>query len=130
MDWALIGRAVGMFAVTNVDDMVVLAVFFGRAAGAGSAGPAPRSRRSLQTRLRDKQRALDSGPGRPVSSSSDRRETAPRTVILSCEPVHSPPVEPETILNGLQHNLVGSTRTATVARKGRLSYVITWAGLV
>jgi len=27
---ALVGQAVGMFAVTNVDDLVVLAVFFGR----------------------------------------------------------------------------------------------------
>ena len=37
LDWALIGRAVGMFAVTNIDDIVVLAVFFGRAARSGSA---------------------------------------------------------------------------------------------
>ncbi len=31
MDVALLGKAVAMFAVTNVDDLVVLAVFFGRA---------------------------------------------------------------------------------------------------
>jgi cadmium resistance protein CadD (predicted permease) len=31
--WATIGRAVGMFAVTNVDDILILAIFFGRAAG-------------------------------------------------------------------------------------------------
>ena len=31
MELALIGQAAAMFAVTNVDDMVVLAVFFGRA---------------------------------------------------------------------------------------------------
>lgn len=29
----LVGQAVGMFAVTNVDDIVILALFFGRAAG-------------------------------------------------------------------------------------------------
>lgn len=33
MDLGLIGQAVGMFAVTNVDDIVILAVFFGPAAG-------------------------------------------------------------------------------------------------
>ena len=33
MDLALLGQAVGMFAVTNVDDLVVLAVFFGRGSG-------------------------------------------------------------------------------------------------
>lgn len=33
MDLGLIGRAAAMFAVTNVDDLVLLAVFFGRAAG-------------------------------------------------------------------------------------------------
>jgi cadmium resistance protein CadD (predicted permease) len=33
MDLGLIGQAVGMFAVTNVDDLVILAVFFGQAAG-------------------------------------------------------------------------------------------------
>lgn len=37
VDWALIGRAAAMFAVTNVDDMVVLAVFFGRAGRSRSA---------------------------------------------------------------------------------------------
>jgi hypothetical protein len=29
----LIGQAVGLFAVTNIDDIVVLALFFGQAAG-------------------------------------------------------------------------------------------------
>jgi cadmium resistance protein CadD (predicted permease) len=33
VDLALLGQAVGMFAVTNVDDLVVLAVFFGRGGG-------------------------------------------------------------------------------------------------
>lgn len=33
MDLGIIGRAVGLFAVTNVDDILVLALFFGRAAG-------------------------------------------------------------------------------------------------
>ncbi|WP_370970247.1 cadmium resistance transporter [Amycolatopsis sp. cg9] len=33
MDVGLIGRAAGMFAVTNLDDLVLLAVFFGQAAG-------------------------------------------------------------------------------------------------
>ena len=33
MDLGLVGQAVGMFAVTNVDDIVILAVFFGQAAG-------------------------------------------------------------------------------------------------
>ncbi|MET9002885.1 cadmium resistance transporter [Amycolatopsis sp. NPDC004169] len=33
MDAGLLGRAVAMFAVTNVDDLVLLAVFFGQAAG-------------------------------------------------------------------------------------------------
>jgi cadmium resistance protein CadD (predicted permease) len=33
----LIAQAVGMFAVTNVDDIVILALFFGRAAGHRSA---------------------------------------------------------------------------------------------
>ncbi|TEA03723.1 Cadmium resistance transporter [Mycobacteroides salmoniphilum] len=37
VDWALIGRAAAMFAVTNIDDMVVLAVFFGRAGRSRSA---------------------------------------------------------------------------------------------
>src|SRR4051794_26998636 len=35
--WSLLGRAAGMFAVTNIDDLLVLAVFFGRAAGRRSA---------------------------------------------------------------------------------------------
>jgi len=34
----LIGSAVGMFAVTNIDDLLVLAVFFGLAAGSRRAG--------------------------------------------------------------------------------------------
>lgn len=34
MDLSLLGQAVGMFAVTNIDDLLVLAVFFGQAAGA------------------------------------------------------------------------------------------------
>ncbi|WP_439659480.1 cadmium resistance transporter [Lentzea sp. HUAS TT2] len=33
MELGLVGQAVGMFAVTNVDDIVILAVFFGQAAG-------------------------------------------------------------------------------------------------
>lgn len=33
MRLGLIGQAVGMFAVTNVDDLVILALFFGRATG-------------------------------------------------------------------------------------------------
>ena len=33
VEWGLAGQAVGMFAVTNVDDLVILALFFGRAAG-------------------------------------------------------------------------------------------------
>ncbi|EOD63755.1 cadmium resistance transporter [Amycolatopsis vancoresmycina] len=33
MDAGLLGRAAAMFAATNVDDLVLLAVFFGRAAG-------------------------------------------------------------------------------------------------
>ncbi|OLR92281.1 cadmium resistance transporter, partial [Actinokineospora bangkokensis] len=33
MDLGLVGRAVGVFAVTNVDDIVLLALFFGQAAG-------------------------------------------------------------------------------------------------
>lgn len=37
MDWALLARAVGMFAVTNIDDVVVLALFFGQAAPSRSA---------------------------------------------------------------------------------------------
>jgi cadmium resistance protein CadD (predicted permease) len=32
-----VGQAAGMFAVTNVDDLVLLALFFGRAAGRGGA---------------------------------------------------------------------------------------------
>jgi cadmium resistance protein CadD (predicted permease) len=31
--WATVSQAVGMFAVTNIDDIVILAFFFGRAAG-------------------------------------------------------------------------------------------------
>lgn len=38
MDLGLIGRAAAMFAVTNVDDLVLLAVFFGQAAGRWGAG--------------------------------------------------------------------------------------------
>jgi len=33
VDLGLLGKALGMFAVTNVDDLVVLALFFGQAAG-------------------------------------------------------------------------------------------------
>lgn len=33
MEFGLIGQAAGMFAVTNVDDLVLLALFFGQAAG-------------------------------------------------------------------------------------------------
>ena len=33
MGLSLLGQAAGMFAVTNIDDMLVLAVFFGQAAG-------------------------------------------------------------------------------------------------
>jgi cadmium resistance protein CadD (predicted permease) len=33
VELGLAGQAVGMFAVTNVDDIVILAVFFGQAAG-------------------------------------------------------------------------------------------------
>ncbi|WNV86784.1 cadmium resistance transporter [Umezawaea sp. Da 62-37] len=35
MDLGVIGQAVGMFAVTNIDDLLILALFFGRARGAG-----------------------------------------------------------------------------------------------
>jgi cadmium resistance protein CadD (predicted permease) len=38
MDLSLIGQAVGMFAVTNIDDLLVLAVFFGQTAGQAAAG--------------------------------------------------------------------------------------------
>ncbi|WP_158852088.1 cadmium resistance transporter [Saccharothrix deserti] len=38
MDLGLLGQAVGMFAVTNIDDILILALFFGQAAGAGRAG--------------------------------------------------------------------------------------------
>ena len=38
MDPGLPVRAAGMFAVTNIDDLLVLALFFGRAAVAGRAG--------------------------------------------------------------------------------------------
>ncbi|SFW79162.1 cadmium resistance transporter [Amycolatopsis australiensis] len=40
MDFGVIGRAAGLFAVTNVDDLVVLALFF--AQGAGHPGSARR----------------------------------------------------------------------------------------
>jgi cadmium resistance protein CadD (predicted permease) len=33
VDWALLAQAAGMFAATNVDDLLVLAVFFGQSAG-------------------------------------------------------------------------------------------------
>ncbi len=33
-----VGRAVGLFTVTNIDDLVLLALFFGRAAGRGGGG--------------------------------------------------------------------------------------------
>ncbi|ONI92551.1 cadmium transporter [Saccharothrix sp. ALI-22-I] len=33
MELGLVGQAIGMFAVTNVDDIVILAVFFGQSAG-------------------------------------------------------------------------------------------------
>ncbi|MEB3366385.1 cadmium resistance transporter [Saccharopolyspora mangrovi] len=33
MELTLVGQAVGMFAVTNIDDVVILALFFGQAAG-------------------------------------------------------------------------------------------------
>jgi cadmium resistance protein CadD (predicted permease) len=38
--WGIIGRAVGLFAVTNIDDILVLALFF--AQGAGHKGAARR----------------------------------------------------------------------------------------
>ncbi|GAA2587167.1 cadmium resistance transporter [Winogradskya consettensis] len=34
MGLSLLGQAAGMFAVTNIDDLLILAVFFGRATGA------------------------------------------------------------------------------------------------
>jgi cadmium resistance protein CadD (predicted permease) len=37
VDAALIARAAGLFAATNVDDLVLLALYFGRAAGHGAA---------------------------------------------------------------------------------------------
>lgn len=40
MIWGLVAEAVGLFAVTNLDDLVVLALFFGR--GAGQHGAARR----------------------------------------------------------------------------------------
>ncbi|WP_181776662.1 cadmium resistance transporter [Amycolatopsis pittospori] len=35
MNFGLVGQATGMFAVTNVDDLVLLALYFGRATGRG-----------------------------------------------------------------------------------------------
>jgi cadmium resistance protein CadD (predicted permease) len=40
VDLRLVGQAVGMFAVTNIDDILILALFFGQAARAGRAGAA------------------------------------------------------------------------------------------
>ncbi|SDM87690.1 Cadmium resistance protein CadD, predicted permease [Lentzea albidocapillata subsp. violacea] len=37
MELGLVGQAVGMFAVTNVDDIVILALFFSQAEGRGGA---------------------------------------------------------------------------------------------
>ena len=37
VDLAVVGRAIGMFAVTNVDDIVVLALFFSQAPGRAGA---------------------------------------------------------------------------------------------
>ncbi|OXM55064.1 cadmium transporter [Amycolatopsis thailandensis] len=37
VNFGLIGQAAAMFAVTNVDDIVLLALFFGRASGRGGA---------------------------------------------------------------------------------------------
>jgi cadmium resistance protein CadD (predicted permease) len=37
VDLAVVGKAIGMFAVTNVDDVVVLTVFFGQARGRAGA---------------------------------------------------------------------------------------------
>ena len=37
MDLTVVGTSVGMFAVTNVDDIVVLTVFLGQATGRGGA---------------------------------------------------------------------------------------------
>jgi cadmium resistance protein CadD (predicted permease) len=33
VEWSLVGQAAGMFAVTNIDDLLVLAVFFGQGGG-------------------------------------------------------------------------------------------------
>ncbi|WP_436499657.1 cadmium resistance transporter [Actinokineospora sp. HUAS TT18] len=38
MGLGLLGQAVGMFAVTNIDDILILALFFGQAARNGRAG--------------------------------------------------------------------------------------------
>ncbi|PPK71034.1 cadmium resistance transporter [Actinokineospora auranticolor] len=38
MDLALLGKAAGMFVVTNVDDLLLLALYFGRAGGDRAAG--------------------------------------------------------------------------------------------
>ena len=38
MEQGLLGRAIGMFAVTNVDDLVILALLFGEAHAHGRAG--------------------------------------------------------------------------------------------
>src|SRR4051794_29047310 len=37
MDFGLVDKAAGLFAVTNIDDLVVLAVFFGQTAGRAGA---------------------------------------------------------------------------------------------
>jgi cadmium resistance protein CadD (predicted permease) len=37
VEFGLLAQAAGMFAVTNVDDIVILAVFFGRAADGRAA---------------------------------------------------------------------------------------------
>jgi cadmium resistance protein CadD (predicted permease) len=38
MNLQVLGQAAGMFAVTNIDDILILALFFGQAADAGRAG--------------------------------------------------------------------------------------------
>ncbi|EGX60663.1 quaternary amine transporter [Streptomyces zinciresistens K42] len=50
MDLGIVGQAAGLFAVTNIDDILILSLFF--APGSGAAGRGPPDRRRPVPRLR------------------------------------------------------------------------------
>ena len=68
MNAGIVAEAAGLFAVTNVDDIVVLSLFFGRSAGQHGAATRinqkPRTARTAVVQCRDLARITASGLSR------------------------------------------------------------------